>query len=297
MNMLKKLMPLIISAFAFIFLLPANARAEEPDFTYTIINGEATIIGFTGEPEKLDIPAVIEGCPVTEIRDNAFFNCGSLREITLPESLKIMGHHCFYACTSLERIVLPVSLEEIGMGCFCGCVELSSVTISGNLTVLPDSCFRSCTSLEKIIIPQNIIEIEKYCFSGCTALKRVSLSGRLREIGCYAFFMCNSLEELYIPPSVKALGTESVGFIPDPNGAVPPSANGFTVFGERGSAAEAYAKSNDIAFSESVETVQAMAFRNNGEIRPPIAAKLMIGGIIIFILSLAAIISSRKKDQ
>lgn len=295
--MLKKLMPLIISALAFIFLLPANARAEESDFTYTIINGEATIIGFTGEPEKLDIPTMIEGCPVTEIRDNAFFNCGSLREINLPESLKIMGHHCFYACTSLEKIVLPGSLEEIGMGCFCGCVELSSVTISGNLKVLPDSCFRSCTSLEEIIIPQNIVEIEKYCFSGCTALKRVSLSGRLREIGCYAFFMCNSLEELYIPPSVKALGTESVGFIPDPNGAVPPSADGFTIFGERGSAAEAYAKSNDITFSESVETVQAMAFRNNGEIRPPVAAKLMIGGIIIFTLSLAAIVSSRKKDK
>lgn len=293
----KKLIPFIISAFAIIFLFPANTCAEEANFTYTIINGEATIIGFTGEPETLSIPSEIENCPVTEIRDNAFFNCGSLKEIILPDSLKIMGHHCFYACTSLESIVLPRSLEEIGMGCFCGCIELSSVTISESLNILPDSCFRSCTSLREIIIPQNITEIEKYCFSGCTSLTSVSLSGRLNEIGCYAFFMCNSLEELYIPPSVQAMGTESVGFIPDPNGAVPPSADGFKIFGEKGSAAEAYAQSNDISFSESVETIQAMAFRNNNEVRKQITAKILTIGIIIFTVSLAAVILLRKKEN
>lgn len=293
----KKLIPFIISAFALIFLSPARVCAEEANFTYTIINGKATVIGFTGEPEMLSIPSSIENCPVTEIRDNAFFNCSSLKEIILPDSLKIMGHHCFYACTSLKSIVLPDSLEKLGMGCFCGCTELSSVTISKSLDTLPDSCFRSCTALREIIIPQNITEIEKYCFSGCTSLNSVSLSGRLNEIGCYAFFMCSSLDELYIPPSVQVMGTESVGFIPEPNGAVPPSAAGFTIFGEKNSAAEAYAKRNDIAFSETVETAQAMAFRNNADIRSPVAIKLMVGGIVLFTISLAAIISRRKSDS
>lgn len=292
--MLRKLIPFILSAAVFIFIIPYTSHAESDDFTYTIINGEATIIGFSGHPETLEIPSVIEGCPVTEIRDNAFFSCSSLRSITLPDTLRIMGHHCFYACTSLEKIVLPPNLEEIGMGCFCGCVKLKEVHISDKLSVLPDSCFRSCTSLESIVIPQNIAVIEKFCFSGCTNLENVSLSGRLEQIGSYSFYMCNSLRELYIPPSVTAFGTEAVGFIPAADGASPSSSDGFTIYGERDSHAHEYASSNNIAFSDSVETTGAMAFIRNAAASANPAIKLTICGIAAILILLLGIVFHRK---
>lgn len=295
--MLRKLIPVIFSAFALFLLVPSTAHGEAADFTYTIINGEATIIGFTGEPETLEIPPAIEGCPVTEIRDNAFFSCSSLRRITLPESLRVMGHHCFYACTSLEEIILPPNLEEMGMGSFCGCISLSKVYIPEKLTVLPDSCFRSCTSLSSIIIPQNITVIEKYCFSGCTALENVSLSGHLTQIGSYSFYMCSSLKELYIPPSVTAFGTEAVGFIPTADGASPPSADGFTIFGEKDSAAEEYAESNNIAFSDSVETSGAMVFLRNAASAPDSALKLIISGSAALLILLLGVIFHRRNTN
>ena len=136
---------------------PLKAFAEEKqDFCYTIINGEASIIGFEGEPEYIVIPAEIEGVPVTEIRDNAFYECRTLKQIILPDSLKKIGHHCFYECSALEGIELPEYVSEIGMGCFSECSSLSYVSIPDSLEILPDSCFRNCTSLTDIIIPQNI---------------------------------------------------------------------------------------------------------------------------------------------
>lgn len=292
--MLRKLIPFIFSAIIFITLSPYTSHAESGDFTYTIINGEATVIGFTGEPETLEIPSVIEGCPVTEIRDNAFFSCTSLRSITFPDTLRVMGHHCFYACTSLERIELPLSLEEIGMGCFCGCVTLKEVHISEKLDVLPDSCFRSCTSLESIIIPQNIAVIEKFCFSGCTNLENVSLSGRLEQIGSYSFYMCNSLRELYIPPSVTAFGTEAVGFIPAADGTSPSSSDGFTIYGERESHAQEYAKCNNIAFSDSAAATGAMAFIRDAASSANPAVKLTVCGIAAILILLLGILFHRR---
>ena len=294
--MLRKIIPFIFSAIILIILSPCTSHAESGNFTYTIINGEATIIGFSGHPETLEIPSVIEGCPVTEIRDNAFFSCSSLRSITLPDTLRIMGHHCFYACTSLEKIVLPPNLEEMGMGCFCGCVSLREVQISGKLSVLPDSCFRSCTALESIVIPQNITVIEKFCFSGCTNLENVSLSGHLEQIGSYSFYMCNSLRELYIPPSVTAFGTEAVGFIPASDGASPSSSDGFTIYGERNSHAHDYASSNNITFTNSVETTGAMAFIRDAASSANPAVKLTVCGIAAILVLLLGILFHRRDN-
>lgn len=266
---------------------PCTAFAEEsPDFTYTIINGEATVTGFTGEPVYLEIPETIEDSPVTEIRDNAFFRCKTLRQISLPASITEIGHHAFYECTSLESIVLPASLGEIGMGAFSGCTSLSAVSLPESLKTLPDSCFRSCTSLAETVIPNSIEEIEKYCFYGCTSLSYVSLSNSLKTIGSRSFYMCTALETLYIPPSAELLGFESVSYeLAEGSSAVK---SGFTLFGEPGSAAEDYAISNGISFSEAADAAQAKASSAAKQVKKvPLWVLLLLtcGGIGFFALS------------
>ena len=233
------------------------ATNEISGYEYTVIDGEVTVVGFTGEPVYIDIPGFIEGCPVTEIRDNAFYNCHSLKSIKLPDTVLKIGHHSFYACYELESVILPDGLEEIGMGCFCGCGELSYVELPDTLKVLPDSCFRACASLTAVTLPQELETIEKLCFSGCRELRSVETGDSLADIGERAFYMCGGLGYVYIPPSVKNIGTEALGYDCDGNMLIKHTE--MIIAGAEGSAAERYAEENGMVFAEGDRSVGAFA--------------------------------------
>ncbi len=247
---MKKITLIMIIAF---FLHFTNFTVHAEDIRYTVINDKATITGFSGEAETLVIPSELGGAPVTEIRDNAFYKCSSLREIILPEGLKKMGHHCFYECTSLKKIVIPDSVSETGMGCFEGCSSLEEIILPEKLTILPESCFRDCSSLKNIMLPQSITDIQKFCFAGCSSLSDISFSGNLVSIGDLAFYGCNSASDLYIPDSVSYIGIHSLGY--NEYGKI----SGFSIIGSNGSASEKYAEENGFHFSAIPETAEVFA--------------------------------------
>ncbi|MGN1480929.1 leucine-rich repeat protein, partial [Porcipelethomonas sp.] len=85
---------------------------------------------------EVEIPEEIDGLPVTNIGDCAFYNCTSLESITIPDSV-----------TSIES------------GAFCGCTSLTSITIPESVTDIGDSVFEYCTSLESIKIPDSVTSI------------------------------------------------------------------------------------------------------------------------------------------
>lgn len=272
--------------------ISASAVEKEAGYVYTIIDNEATITGFEGEPTYIEIPETVEGCRVTEIRDNSFYECGSLKHIALPDTLEKIGHHAFYACYSLESITIPDSVTELGMGSFCGCENLTSVTLSNKLKRLPDSCFRSCTNLTSFDIPENITEIGDFCFSGCTALTDLSLNETIETIGDCSFYMCG-LESLYVPSSVSELGVCSVGYTPTDSGAS--QVEGFTVLGKKKSAAADYAKENSLTFRNAEDSVHAFAIqRVNGQRVAVPSVFLFAGGFLILTLSFLILLRNKK---
>lgn len=286
----------VIAAVSLLSAAQCTAYAEEKQagYTYTIINNEATVTGFEGDPTYIEIPEILEGCRVTEIRDNAFYECGSLRHIALPDTIEKIGHHAFYACYSLESITIPDSVTEIGMGCFCGCEKLSSVTLPDNLQRLPDSCFRSCTALTAFDIPVNVTDIGDFCFSGCTSLSRVTISDTVQSIGDCAFYMCG-LDSLYIPESVDKLGTCSVGFTPTDSGAS--QVENFTIMGIKKSPAAQYAKENSLSFCNAEDSVHAFAIQSISGRRINIPSIFVISGIILIIVSLTLILIKNKRNR
>ena len=233
---MKKLIMLAAPALTLTGGGEGGAEPPESSYDYTIIDGEVTIVGFTGEPAYIDIPDFIEGCPVTEVRDNAFYNCHSLKWVRLPDTVQKIGHHSFYACYELETAVLPDGLEEIGMGCFCGCSELKSAAAPSGIQRLPESCFRACTSLKEFTVPDKTEAIGDFCFSGCTSLENVSIGSGVTSLGDCSFYMCSSMDSLYVPSSVKNIGICAAGYIPTEDGA--DTAKGFTILGDGGSEAK-----------------------------------------------------------
>lgn len=286
----------VLSSALFFICNAQTAFADEKSgFCYTIINGEASVIGFEGEPFYIDIPGEIEGAPVTEIRDNAFYECKTLKQVSLPETIKKIGHHCFYECTSLEGIKLPESVTEIGMGCFSECSSLSYALIPDSIEILADSCFRNCVSLTDIVIPQSVTEIEKFCFAGCDSLSNISLSGRTAEIGDYAFFMCDSLKNLYIPESVKIFGTEAVGFTLDESGHS--IVRDFSLSGIKNSPAEKYADENSISFSYYADSAAAFSLRSPDNAPIELPKIFAAAGTFFFVIACIIAVGRNLKNK
>ncbi|NLT08333.1 MAG: leucine-rich repeat domain-containing protein [Ruminococcus sp.] len=263
------------------------------DITYSIIDGKATVTGFIGEPSFIVVPPEIEGCPVTEIRDNAFYECVSLKQIILPDSLERMGHHCFFGCTALESADLPVNVKEIGMGCFCRCTSLSYATLPKKIKRIPDSCFRSCAALTEITIPSGVKAIEKFAFCGCTALSSVNMDSALLSIGDYAFFMCDSLTEMYVPASVKTFGNEAIGF--DSDGSRHSLTEDFAMAVEYGSPAEQYAADNSMEYRYVSGENNEFSLHDSSNAPIEIPDAFGIAGSVLLAAAITSVMFRRKR--
>ena len=55
---------------------------------------------------------------VSEIGNEAFRQCESVKEITIPESVSKIGELAFWCCDSLKEITIPESVTEIGEDAF-----------------------------------------------------------------------------------------------------------------------------------------------------------------------------------
>ncbi len=129
-------------------------------FTYTTVNDEATITGVQDKSisGKLNIPEMIDGYPVTAIGSKAFENCGSLTEVTIPDSVKTIGYGAFSYCYGLLYVHLP-----------------------NGLTTIQDSTFNLCYSLVSIYIPNSVTTVESYAFADCSSLEAVFYAGTSRS--------------------------------------------------------------------------------------------------------------------
>lgn len=175
----------------------------------------------------IEIPAKINGLPVTEIGDNAFLICQSITGVTIPDSVEYIGEGAFMFCsaltsvkmsdrirsigesafgmTSITTIDLPESLTSIGDGAFM-CSKLESVNVPDSVTDLGRWVFTECLGLKSVTLPDNIKSIKDSMFMNCPSLLSVTIPDSITEIEEYAFFGCTRMAEITIPESVGIIG-------------------------------------------------------------------------------------------
>ena len=86
-----------------------------------------------------------------EIPAAAFNGCQTLKEVTLPDSIKSIGSEAFYGCTNLKSIMLPQNLTAIEHYAFYECSSLTSITIPDSVTNIGKNAFFGCTRLSKVV--------------------------------------------------------------------------------------------------------------------------------------------------
>lgn len=174
---------------------------------------------------------------VKYIADGAFYGCLDLDEITLSNTVVSIGDYAFAKCGGLRTIEIPDSVTSIGKRAFLNCINLKDVKLSNSLEKISESMFDNCTKLRSIDVPASVQTIESNAFDTCMLLEEIKLHEGLKTIESGAF-TSYSLKNIFIPKSVTTIADYAF--------SGPKSET--TIYGYQKSAAETYAKNNNMKF-------------------------------------------------
>lgn len=110
---------------------PEGDEKSELIFHYLVRDGAAVVTGYEGNHPFVTIPATLDGYPVRVIGERAFEN-KSLAAVVLPEGLTTIEWFAFYGCASLVDVSIPDTVREIGHAVFDGCPGVSLVCQKGS---------------------------------------------------------------------------------------------------------------------------------------------------------------------
>ncbi len=186
---------------------------------------------------------------VTKIAYGAFEYSKNLETFKGSKNLKSIGEEAFFDCENLKKVTNIDSVKTLGKSAFLRCYDLESIKLSNNITVIPESAFGLCSSLKEITLPNKLTKIETYAFFSCRSLKKIKFPITLTSIGEDAFASCKKLKTYEIPASVTTLDDSFIGWYKGGEYGEYVYKN-VKIKGYKGSAAENYAKENNIEFVE-----------------------------------------------
>ena len=218
---------------------------------------------------------------LTSISYSAFVNTG-ITTFVIPESVKSLGENCIgfnyenSEYTKVEETVI-YGVRDTAAEAYANTHEFTFYgttwefnTITGVLNIygkgameLPqywmDDIFENSKNVTRIIIDDRITTVGAYAFYYGTAVDTVFLPENLTKIGAYAFEFCQRLKTISdlaftntaltsvkIPASVTGIGSHALGYTY--KNKTYTKVDDFTIYGDRGTEAERYAKANGFNF-------------------------------------------------
>ena len=183
----------------------AHAGTEDL-FTYEVSPDGVAILDypedFVGE---VVVPQFIEGRSVTRIAYEAFYECGGITSVALPDSVKHIEARAFHKCFGLRTISFSRDVATIGEEAFSQCNGMKSIELPNSITAIENKTFAGCNLLAEVFIPDNVSTIGDEAFADCKDLMSINIPNSVVNIGPSAFSDCESLKEVHLSASIQIL--------------------------------------------------------------------------------------------
>ena len=170
---------------------------------------------------------------ITLIPSYCLWNCTTIKEVVIPDTVISIGTEAFEDCVNLERVIIPDSVVQIKDNAFFGCEKLKIDTFSTRNRTMGISIFNGAHIGEVIIsdtyqvsgfgniftgsmsganittlsFETGITLIPACALAGCNTIKEVIIPNTVIEIGEDAFKNCEGLVRVVIPESVQLIRT------------------------------------------------------------------------------------------
>ena len=147
---------------------------------------------------------------LVNIGSSAFYACGSLLSLTIPNTVQTLGSYAFLGGRKLTTITIPSSVTTMGGGVFGNCTALAEIIVEeGNehfalkdgilydkeFTVIK-LCPGGLTLPTPFLIPSTVTNIEVFSFLGCSKLISIVIPNTVTVISTQAFRQCRNLTSL-----------------------------------------------------------------------------------------------------
>lgn len=159
-----------------------TASIEQQDYMQTMYIEEAII------PEKISYKG--KEYTVVALEDKAFYGCGNMTKVVLPNTVSRVGKKCFRDCSKLVDVTLPENLPALSETMFDGCESLREIKLPQGITSIPSACFSNCGNLRAIVIPEGVTDVMS-AFDHDYQLKDITIPSTLRN--WKSGFDCNNV--------------------------------------------------------------------------------------------------------
>lgn len=220
---------------------------EGKDVTWTLDDkGTLTISGkgdmkprlFEDFKDPMSVKKIIVEHGVISIGDFAFSGFQEVRNVTISDSVKIIGEGAFQTC-SMKEVTIPDNVEIIRNIAFKDCSQLLNITIGSGVIEIGDGVFGGCRNLSSIIlnsnnqyfcvegnalfdkyktrlirilsiygkyeVPDTVKIISSEAASGCTGLTEIIIPDNVEQISECAFMYCYGLTKATIGTGVEGI--------------------------------------------------------------------------------------------
>ena len=185
--------------------------------TYSAVNNDAIT--------NIVILDFEDGSVCTEIKENAFYNCTTLKILEYPKNLTNIESGAFTNCTNIEEYLVDeggiytvidgnlYSADKKTLVRYAVAKPAEHFDIPEFVECVGASAFMYAKNLKTIGIGENVTVIERYAFSSCTSLEKISLGKHITAIGNGAFSQCEALVEIYYDiPSLEDFARKNYVF-------------------------------------------------------------------------------------
>jgi uncharacterized repeat protein (TIGR02543 family) len=211
---MKKTLAAILALVMVLSMLPAglimSSALTSGDYTYTVVNGQATVTKYTGASGNVVIPETLGGYPVTGIIGyktgsapfyiyrGIFYGCIAPTTVTVPATVTSIGDYAFKDCSKVTAVNIPGSVTTIGIQAFSSCKGLTNITIADSVTALGSKAFELCSALTVATIGNGVVSLTDSQFYKCTNLMSVAIGRGLTSFNTTSLDYCVKLAQITV---------------------------------------------------------------------------------------------------